>query len=130
MRLGAGVIALSILVATTASAGTLTHTSYSVTSSDRAAIVQAMTKLLKVKGIEVQGLKGSESLTTGAIAVCGYVTGLTASGVRTKPAIFGGQFSTVQRSLFHPFGDGGGKGASADRIKVVKTICDANGIGM
>ncbi len=109
--------------------GVLTHTSYAMTAQDRAVVQSTLQSKLKAPGLVVEHLQASEHLDSGAITVCGYVSGTTPSGGRTKPAVFGGTFATNSRTSFGLFG-GGGSGQDAGRAAAVRGICMANGISI
>lgn len=132
MKIQAALVFLSVLAISgceTTGDDVLTHTSYAMTAQDRAVVQSTLQLKLKARGLVVENLRASERLGSGAIAVCGYVSGATSSGGRTKPAVFGGTFTATSRTSFALFG-GGGSGQDSNRTAAVRAICKANGISI
>ncbi len=101
----------------------ITHTDHTITSAERDTLMAHLQSTLKAPGLRVRGLQSSENLTTGAVTVCGFVSGMTPAGTRSPEAVFGGMFSKDGRQ-FMLFG-GGGKGQDADRAAQVRVMCGA-----
>lgn len=132
MKARAALVLLSMVAVSgceTTGDGVLTHTSYDMTAQDLAVVQSTLQFKLKAKGLKVDSWRASEHLNSGMVTVCGYVSGATSSGGRTKPAIFGGTFTTTSRTSFSLFG-GGGRGQDSDRTAAVRAICKANGISI
>jgi hypothetical protein len=132
MKIKAALVLLSMLAVSgceTTGDGVLTHTSYAMTAQDRAVVHSTLQSKLKARGLVVEHLQASEHLDSRMVIVCGYVSGATASGGRTKPAVFGGTFTTTGRTSFSLFG-GGGSGQDSNRTAAVRGICKANGISI
>lgn len=119
--------ALALTACETTGDGVLTHTSYAITAQDRAVVQSTLQTKLKARGLQLERLRASEHLDSGMVTICGYVSGATASGGRTKAAVFGGTFTSAGRTGFSLFG-GGGSGQDAGRTAAVKAVCAANGI--
>lgn len=109
--------------------GATTHVTHSLNDTERAIVQTTLALKLNTTGVQLQSLKATEHLSSGARTVCGYVSGITPAGTRSNPAIFGGQFSTADSSIFVLFG-GPGAGADAQRTATVKAICAANEINI
>lgn len=109
----------------TTGSGDTTHVTHSVTAEERALVQSTLSAKLKAPGVQIESLKATEHLGSGAVIICGYVTGITSAGTRSKPAVFGGMISANQKSAFSLFG-GGGAGQDANRANAVRAICDAN----
>ncbi|OCW55516.1 hypothetical protein [Hoeflea olei] len=103
------------------------HISHSVTAEERALVHATLSSKLKARGLQIEKLQATEHLDSGMITICGYVTGITPAGTRSKPAVFGGTITANQKSAFTLLG-GGGSGQDASRSHAVKTICQANEI--
>lgn len=132
MKVKATLVFLSILAVSgceTTGDDALTHTSYAMTAQDRAVVQSTLQSKLKAPGLVMERLQSSEHLDSRMVIVCGYVSGATPSGGRTKPAVFGGTFTTTGRTSFALFG-GGGSGQDTDRTAAVRAICKANGISI
>lgn len=106
--------------------GVITHTDYEISARDRAIVRNTIASQLGVTGVQFQGLEASESLSNGAVTLCGYVSAISPAGTRSPNAVFGGMFS-ADRTQFMLFG-GGGKGQDASRIQQVRTMCGVAGI--
>lgn len=104
--------------------GYLTHSSHSLTASDRTIVEARMNSYLKIPA-SVSGLKSSYRLADGAVAVCGYVSSLNQPSI--PPALFAG---TLQPSgSFVPLSVKG-KGQDPQRIATVRAFCAAEQISI
>lgn len=119
--------ALSLAGCETAGSVATTHVSHSVTAEERALVQSTLSAKLKAPGLQIERMKATEHLASGMITICGYVTGVTPAGTRSKPAVFGGTITANQKSVFSLLG-GGGSGQDVNRTHAVKTICQANEI--
>jgi hypothetical protein len=103
------------------------HVDHKITSEQRALVQATLSAKLKAAGVRIETMRATEHLSSGMIIICGYVTGITPAGTRSKPAVFGGTITSNQRSVFSLIG-GGGTGQDSTRTLAVKTACQANEI--
>lgn len=106
--------------------GVIRHVDHTITSSERAAVMARLQASMKAPGLKVNGLQASESLATGAVTICGYVSGITSAGTRSPDAVFGGEIA-LAGGHFVLFG-GRGKGQDPNRVALVRGACAAAGI--
>lgn len=104
--------------------GYLTHSEHRLTASERSAVESRMASHVKVP-VTLSGLKSSYRLSTGTVAVCGYVSGLS-GGKWTSPTVFGG---TLAAGRFTPF-NAPGQGKDPQRIAAVRAYCQAEQISI
>lgn len=104
----------------------ITHTHHSITARDRAMVQSTFETRLRIKGLQFKRLEASEHLESGAVTLCGYVSGISPAGTRSPDSVFGGVFSNDGRH-FTLFG-GGGQGQDPGRIQRVKMMCGIAGI--
>ncbi|KAA0970700.1 hypothetical protein FPY71_09435 [Aureimonas fodinaquatilis] len=104
-----------------------THSSREVNQSEKAAVLHRLASDPSAPGIMIEHIEGSEHRQTGVLTVCGYVTGITPAGTRSRPALFGGQIEPVPPYKFTPFA-APGKGQNNQRTATLRSLCAADGL--